>query len=102
MKYKVTCLECGESDVHSFDETHRLTFSEKILNTPLQGVRWRPDGVMGFRCQCGNSNLLAPEEDKNFKNLVKGDPKSVKKIADSMLIPDEKQFKLEQMTERKK
>lgn len=95
-KYKVTCLECKESDVHTFDEKeHRLIYSEKILNTPLLGVRWRPDLKYGFRCVCGNYNLLAPQESEQFDNLVKGDAISIKKIAASLLIPDESQFRME-------
>lgn len=95
-KYKVTCLECKESDVHTFDERqHVLVHSDKILNTPLLGVRWRPDLKWGFRCRCGNYSLIAPQESDQFDNLVTGDELSIKKMAESLLIPDEKQFSME-------
>lgn len=96
MKCKVTCLECNESDVHTFDElNHRVMYSEKVLRTPMLGFRWRPDLKWGFRCKCGNNNLLAPQEEKDMDKLVDGDPISMKVIADSLKIPDEKQFKVE-------
>lgn len=50
--------------------------------------------VWGFMCKCGNDNRLAPEEADDFDNLVAGDPISLKKIADSLKIPDSKQFKM--------
>lgn len=88
-------MECGESDVHTFDElNHVLTFSEKILKTPLMAVRWRGDQTWGFKCRCGNTNLLAKQEKQDMDKLVAGDPISVKKIADSLLIPDDKLFEM--------
>lgn len=95
---KVTCLECGEDDtitcVHD-GVNHVVSDYAKKLNTPFNSFRWRPDQKWGFYCKCGNDNRLAPEEAGNFDNLVKGDEVSLKKITESLLIPDEKQFKLE-------
>lgn len=95
-KYKASCLECGESDIITVDETHHVVVDyERKVNTPFRSFRWRGDGKWGFFCGCGNDNRLAPMEAEGMDNLVMGDPKSLKKIAASLLIPDEKQFKLE-------
>lgn len=97
-KFRVTCLECGEDDVITcmFDGVnHTVTDYIKKLNTPFNSFRWRPDGVWGFYCKCGNDNRLAPQEADNFDNLVKGDKMSLKRITESLLIPDDKQFRME-------
>lgn len=95
-RYKITCLECKESDVHTFDEeAHTLLGSDKIMLTPLLGVRWRPDKQWGFRCKCGNNNLLADQERDDLPKLVVGDEVTLKKLADSLSIPDTKQFAVE-------
>ena len=95
-KYKVTCLECGESDILAINELdHRVGDTDKKLLTNFLSFRWRPDDIWGFKCKCGNDNRLAPKESEDFDKLVDGDPISVKKIAASLLIPDEKQFKME-------
>lgn len=49
----------------------------------------------GFLCVCGNDNRLCKQEEKDFDKLVAGDPMSLKKIADSLNIPDESQFRME-------
>lgn len=97
-KFKVTCLECGEHDTItclSDGVNHSVMDYEKKLNTPFNSFRWRPDHKWGFYCKCGNDNRLAPEEADNFDNLVKGDEMSLKRITESLLIPDDKQFHLE-------
>lgn len=97
-KFKVTCLECGEHDTItclSDGVSHTVMDYEKKLNTPFNSFRWRPDHKWGFYCKCGNDNRLAPEEADNFGNLVKGDEMSLKRITESLLIPDDKQFRLE-------
>lgn len=97
-KFKVTCLICGESDVHTFDNrSHTVLYSEKVIKTPMKGFRWRADMRWGFRCGCGNNNLLCKEEEPDFDKFVDGDPITVKSIADSINIPDEKQFKMERV-----
>lgn len=86
-QYKVTCLECDESDVITVDElNHRVTDYKGKFNTPFLAFRWRPDSKWGFSCKCGNNNQLANNEADEFDNLVKGDPLSVKRIAESLLI----------------
>lgn len=95
-QYKVTCLNCGDSDVLTIDEhSHTVIDYVKKLKTPFQSFRWRPDMKWGFFCACNNDNRLAPQEEKDFDTLVDGDPVSLKRIADSLKIPDEKQFKME-------
>ena len=95
-KYKITCLDCGESDIHTIDElNHRLITSEKKILTPLLTIRWRGDNSWGYQCICGNDNRLAASEMNEFEFLVAGDPISVKKIKDSVKRPDNKQFKME-------
>lgn len=97
-KYKVTCLECGESDILTIDDLrHQVLDYEKKMQTNFGAFRWRGDMKWGFICQCGNDNRLAPSESNDFDKLVNGDPVSVKKIAASLLIPDEKQFSMEKV-----
>lgn len=94
--YKVTCLDCGEDDLLIIDsDRHVVGETEKKLLTNFLSFRWRPDLRWGFLCKCGNDNRLAPEEQNDFDKLVVGDPMSVKRIADSLKIPDEKQFRME-------
>lgn len=98
MRYKVTCLECGESDILVIDEVqHQVVDYEGKMNTNFQSFRWRPDSQWGYFCVCGNDNRLAPSEANDFDKLVRGDAISIKKIAASLLIPDEKQFNSEQI-----
>lgn len=95
MKYKVTCLDCKQSDTIEVDEVeHTVVGYEGKMSTNFQSFRWRPDSQWGYFCQCGNDNRLAPSESDDFDKLVRGDPLSIKKIAASLLIPDEKQFKM--------
>lgn len=94
-RYKVTCLECGESDVLKIDDlNHYVGETARQFETNLYAFRWRPDQKWGFECKCGNDNRLAPQEADDFDNLVAGDPVTVKRIAASLLIPDEKQFSM--------
>jgi hypothetical protein len=94
-RYKVTCLDCGESDILNIDDqNHFVGDSEKKLLTNLLSYRWRPDLRWGYLCKCGNDNRLAPQEADDFDKLVDGDPITVQKIAASLLIPDEKQFEM--------
>lgn len=95
-RYKVTCLECNKSDVLSVDDIrHQVLDYEGKMLTNFRSFRWRGDFQWGFFCECGNDNRLAPSEAEQFDKLVKGDPVSLKQIAESLLIPDEKQFKME-------
>lgn len=95
-KYKVECLECHKSDVLTIDEpTHRVIDTENKFSTNFMSFRWRKDMQWGFMCECSNDNRLAPSEAENFDELVRGDPITLKKITASLLIPDEKQFKME-------
>lgn len=94
-KYKVTCLNCGESDILAIDDmNHFVGDTEKKLSTNFKSYRWRGDMKWGFQCFCGNDNRLAKEEEPDFEKLVDGDPITVQKIADSLKIPDEKQFEM--------
>lgn len=95
-RYKVTCLDCGESDILDIDEeNHTVGETFRKLITNFRSYRWRPDMKWGFQCQCGNDNRLAPQEEGDFDKLVAGDPITIQKIADSLKIPDEIQFKIE-------
>lgn len=97
-KYKVTCLECGESDILTVDQIqHQVVDYEAKMKTPFQSFRWRGDQTWGYFCKCGNDNRLAPSEASDFDKLVDGDPMSIKKIAASLLIQDDKQFATEQI-----
>lgn len=92
-RYRVTCLKCKQSDVLAVDDrNHFVGETEKKLNTNFLSFRWRPDNKWGYLCVCGNDNRLSPQEEPEFDNVVAGDPITVQKIADSLKIPDEKQF----------
>lgn len=94
-RYKVTCLECNESDILKIDDdNHVVGDTDKKLLTNFLSYRWRPDIKWGFLCKCGNDNRLAPMEANEFDKLVDGDKTTVEKIAASLLIPDEKQFEV--------
>ena len=94
-KFKVTCLECNESDVLTIDDImHQVVDYENKMKTNFQSFRWRGDMKWGFFCQCGNDNRLAPSEADDFDKLVDGDPISLQKISASLLIPDDKQFEM--------
>lgn len=96
--FKVTCLNCGESDILTIDnQLHAVVNYEKKMLTPFQSFRWRPDMKWGFFCKCNNDNRLAPQEEEDMDKLVDGDPISVKRIADSLKIPDEKQFAMKEL-----
>lgn len=96
-KYKVTCLKCNESDVLVInDSDHVVHDFGNGAGTNLLAARWRGDGEWGFECRCGNDNRLSKHEEKDLKKLVvRGDPLSIKRIADSLKIPDNKQFSME-------
>lgn len=94
-RYKVTCLECKQSDLLTIDEgSHQVIDYEGKFKTPFRSFRWRSDMRWGFHCECGNDNRLAPSEAHDMDRLVQGDEQSIKKIAASLLIPDEKQFEM--------
>lgn len=95
-QYKVTCLNCKQSDILGIDDSvHQVLYFRKQMLTNFLAARWRADLQWGFECRCGNDNRLALTEKKDFKNLVQGDPLSVKRIAESLSIPDSKQFMME-------
>lgn len=94
-KYIVTCFSCDEKDEVLIDEeSHQIWDFGRKLETNILSMRWRSDLVWGIECRCGNDNRLAPSEEKEFKRLVSGDPMSVKRITESLKIPDKKQFSL--------
>lgn len=101
-RYKVTCLNCKDSDVITVDDNlggsgqRAVVDYVKKLKTPFRSFRWRPDLKWGFYCKCQNDNRLAPQEEADFDNLVDGDPISLERIAASLKIPDEKQFSMEE------
>jgi len=98
-RYKVTCLECEKSDVLTIDNSNPMkevvVDYEGKFKSPFRAFRWRGDMRWGFECGCGNNNQLAPSEAEDMDKLVQGDPITVKKIAASLLIPDDKQFRME-------
>jgi len=94
-RYLVTCLKCGESDILAInDVSHEVLEFVKMAATNLLAARWRKDLKWGFECRCGNDNRLAQAEADDFDKLVQGDKRTVKRIADSLKIADDKQFKM--------
>jgi hypothetical protein len=94
--YKVTCLDCGEADILTIDNSnHVVGDTERRLATNFLSYRWRPDMVWGFLCKCGNDNRVSPLEEKEEGKTWTGDPLTIKRIAESLKIPDNLQFKME-------
>lgn len=94
-RYEVTCLGCGEKDVLTIDDIkHQVLLWAKMAATNFLSARFRGDKQWGFECKCGNDNRLARQEEKDMDKLVYGTPLSVKRIADSLKIPDKKQFRM--------
>lgn len=96
-KFEITCLSCGESDVitiQSIGGQHNVIKYNRDMDTNLYSCRFRGDLKWGFECKCGNDNRLCNAEANDFSKLVKGDEMSLKRIAESLLIPDEKQFEM--------
>lgn len=71
MKYQVKCM----SDSCNGNVVGFISINNKVVEknnddyktvgpkTGVSSFRMRPDGIMGFRCWCGNSSIKAPEED---------------------------------------
>lgn len=96
MRTKVTCLKCKEFDVLDIDDSSHVVYgSEKKFNTNFIAYRWRGDFKWGFQCVCGNDSRLSTSESGDFDKLVRGDKISLEKIAASLLIPDDKKFRME-------
>lgn len=93
-KLKVTCLKCNQSDVHSF-EGQTLVCSDKVIRTPLLGVRFRADGKFGYRCVCGNNNLFCKQEEKDLEKFVPDNHINWQVIKESFGFADDEQFKVE-------
>ena len=97
-QFKVTCLDCKESDVLEIDnQNHVVGNTERKLGTNFLSYRWRPDLIWGFMCKCGNDNRVSPQEADQQGVIFDGDPLSIEKIAESLKIPDEKQFNIKQL-----
>lgn len=97
-KYKVTCLGCGQSDIITIEEANHviLDFAKQLATNLLSG-RWRKDLKWGWECRCGNDNRLCLEEKTQFEQLVQGSASAIERIARSLQIPDEKQFRMTQI-----
>lgn len=94
--YRLTCLNCKQSDVLTIsDSNHLILDFERGVNTPFLSGRWRGDQAWGWECVCGNDNRIASVEKGDFDRLVVGSPGAIKKLAATLKIPDAKQFKLE-------
>jgi hypothetical protein len=94
---EITCLNCTESDVITFDEkTHFVLKYQKKDETPFLSFRWRPDWVWGVQCRCLNDNRIAPMESDQLDQLVSADSLSLSRIAESLTVPDTQQFRIEE------
>lgn len=94
--YRVLCLKCKQSDVIKIDAVDHVVLGyEKEMNTNILACRWRADATWGFECTCGNDSRLSKHEEKDFGKLVKGDALTIKRIADSLKIPDARKFRME-------
>lgn len=89
--YKVTCLKCEGSDELKITPDNTVFYTN---HTPIISSRLRADMQWGFECICGNDNRLSAKEAGDISKLVSGTPMSIKRIADSLKTPDEKQFRM--------
>lgn len=97
MRYKVTCVQCGEWDfVRINDHQHRIEVFEKVMQTPLTAGRWRPDAKWGWECgRCGNYDLLAEEEKANSRQLISGAKSRIDEIVTMLQRQPKTRFKME-------
>jgi hypothetical protein len=97
--YKVICLKCKEEDKLIIDDaSHQVISYGKHSGTNLLSARFRGDKKFGFECICGNDNRVASSEgDKLDELIVRGNPSVIKKITESLKIPDSKQFVMERI-----
>lgn len=54
-----------------------------IYSSGLEGSRYRLDGVMGFRCYCGNNSVLC-EEEKGIITPARPSQEDLQKIANRL------------------
>jgi len=96
-KYKVICLKCEQSDNLLIDEGNNLIVNyDKGTGTNFLAGRWRKDNQWGWECICGNDNRVGKTEASFLNELVtQGNSKQMKDIEKSLLIDDNKQFKME-------
>lgn len=98
---KVTCLSCmGSNKVYinepspnqyiiDLNTDHR----KNPKNVFIISGRFRSDLEFGWECMCGNTSIVSRLEQDSLKELViKGNPQSIKRIAESLKIPDEMKF----------
>lgn len=94
-RFKVTCLECGESDIVTIDEDgHQMLMQDKVMQTPIASARWRKDLEWGFECFCGNYDLLSNEEKGDWKKLISGSPLRIAQIVQILAQKPKKRFNM--------
>lgn len=97
-KHKITCLSCNKADVITVLDNKHVAAYEKQIETNLLSARQRSDGSWGFECECGNDNRVGASEVGEIDNLVqKATPDQMESIKHQLLIPDDKQFKMEKL-----
>lgn len=92
-RYKITCVKCKKQDHVLIKE--RSILYESGAQTNLTSSRFRPDKVWGFECICGNYDLLAHEESKDFDKLISGTPSRIAEIANILSKKPIKRFSME-------
>lgn len=102
---KVTCLSCMGSNKVYINETAPGQANNQYIidlntdhkknpkNVFIISGRFRSDLEFGWECVCGNTSIVSKLEKDSLNELViKGNPQSINRIAESLKIPDEMKF----------
>lgn len=76
-KYRVTCLNCKNSDSVGIDADDRLFWSG---NTSIISGRKRFDNQWGWQCICSNSSIVSDQEEVIITNKQNPAPEEVSQI----------------------
>lgn len=67
---KITCSLCKKAVMLVTYEELKITNMESL--DPLLSFRYRPDGVLGLRCECGNYTILSDhkKDDVEYQSML--------------------------------
>lgn len=98
-RYKISCTKCKKIDHVLIDTDKNALYFESGAKTNLTAARWRKDMTWGYECICGNYDLLAEVEKKDFDTLVSGSPSKIMDIAKILKSKPIVRFKMEAVGE---
>lgn len=89
-KYKVTCLKCKESDIHTIYKDNIIDWQNSSSNF-IVSARMRLDSQWGFQCLCGNNDILTKQEQRQITDKQNPDPLEIEKVIKN-IVPDKPKF----------